>query len=61
MSLKSTQQLSVITMKNDTKFEDELTCHFKVDMRNLTNFDWSTESLKKCHFNVLLLRKVYIV
>ena len=26
-------------MKNDAKFEEELTCHFKTDMRNLTNFD----------------------
>ena len=27
------------TMKNDAKFEEELTCRFKIDMRNLTNFD----------------------
>ena len=25
-------------MKNDAKFEEELTCHFKIDLRNLTNF-----------------------
>ena len=30
------------TMKNDAKLEEELTCHFKVDMKNLTNFDLST-------------------
>ena len=42
MSLKSTEELSVMTMKNDAKFEEELTCHFKVDMSNLTNFDPST-------------------
>ena len=42
LSLKLTEELSVQTMKNDTKFEEELTCHFKVDMRNLTNFDLST-------------------
>ena len=29
-------------MKNDTKIEEELTCRFKIDMRNLTNFDLST-------------------
>ena len=30
-------------MKNDAKLEeDELTCSFKTDMRNLTNFDPST-------------------
>ena len=42
MSLKSTDELSVMTMKNDTKFEEELSGHFKVDMRNLTNFDPNT-------------------
>ena len=31
-----------MTMKNDTKIEEELTCRFKIDMRNLTNFDVST-------------------
>ena len=42
MSLKSTDESSVMTMKNDTKFEEELTSHFKVDMRNATNFDPNT-------------------
>ena len=50
MSLKSTEELSVMTMKNDTKFEEELTCHFKVDMRNLTNFDLSTWKSPKFSF-----------
>ena len=36
-----------MTMKNDTKIEEELNCRFKIDMRNLTNFDVSTrKSLK---------------
>ena len=30
-------------MKNDGKFEDELTSQFKTDMRNLTSFDASTQ------------------
>ena len=42
MSLKSTEELSVMTMKNDAKSEEELTCHFKIDMGNLINFDPST-------------------
>ena len=42
MSLKSTEELFVMTMKNYAKFEEELTCHFKVDIGNLTNFDQST-------------------
>ena len=31
-----------MTLKNDGKSEEELTCQFKIDMRNLTNFDPST-------------------
>ena len=31
-----------MTMKNDTKFEEEMTCRFKIDTRNFTNFDPST-------------------
>ena len=37
MSLKFTEELCVIAMKNDAKFEEELTCRFKIDKRNLTN------------------------
>ena len=47
MSLKFTEELCVMTMKNDAKFEEELTCYFKIDMRNLTNFDLSTWKSKK--------------
>ena len=28
-----------MTPKRDAKFGEELTCRFKIDMRNLTNFD----------------------
>ena len=42
MSLKFTEELCVMTTKNDAKFEEELTFHFEIDMRNLTNFDLST-------------------
>ena len=40
-------ELCVITMKNYVKSEIELTCHFKIDMRNLTNFDPSTKKSQK--------------
>ena len=43
----STEELSVMTMKNYAKFEEELTCHFKVHIRNLTNFDPSTWKSQK--------------
>ena len=36
-----------MAMKNNGKFKEELTCHFKTDMMNLTNFDSSTQKLKK--------------
>ena len=39
MSFKFTGELCVMTMKNDAKFEKELTCQFKIDMWNLANFD----------------------
>ena len=47
MSLKVTGKLCVMTMKNDVKFEKELTCRFKIDMRTLTNFEPSTRKSQK--------------
>ena len=47
MSLKFTGELSVMTVKNESKFEKELTCQFKVDMRDLTNFNPSTQKSPK--------------
>ena len=48
-----------MTMKKDAKREEELTCQFKIDMRNLTNFDPSTQMSQNMHLNGLLLTKVY--
>ena len=36
-----------MTMKNNATFEEELTFHFKTEMRNLTNFNSSTQKSKK--------------
>ena len=47
MSSKFTGEICVITMKNDPKFEEELTCQFKIDTKNLTNFDPSTQKSQK--------------
>ena len=47
MTLKFTEKLCVMTIKNDKKTEEELTCDFKIGMRNLTNFDSSTRKSKK--------------
>ena len=46
VTLKVTEELCVMTIKNNAKFEEELTCHFKTDLRNLTNFDSSTQKSK---------------
>ena len=43
MSLKLKGELCVMTIKNNAKFVIDLTCHFKIDMRNLTNFELSTQ------------------
>ena len=45
--LKLKGELYVVTMKSDAKFEMELTCHFRIDMRNLINFDPSTKTSQK--------------
>ena len=47
MSLKFTGELFVMSMKNDAKVEEELTCRFKIDMRTLTNFDPITQKSQK--------------
>ena len=47
MTLKFAEKLCAMTMKNDTKIEEELTYNFKTDMRNLTNFDSKTRKSKK--------------
>ena len=43
MSFKFTVELC----HDNAKFEEELTFHFKTDMRNLTNFNSSTQKSKK--------------
>ena len=51
MSLKFVGEFSVITIKNDAKFEEEFTCQF----------DPNTQKSQKIHFNGILLNKVYNV
>ena len=45
MSFKFTVELCVMTMKSDTKIQEELTSCFKIDM-NFKNFDPSTQKVK---------------
>ena len=37
-----------MTLKNDVKSEEKLTCHFKIDIRNLMNLDSRTPKSEKC-------------
>ena len=42
-----TGELCVMTIANDEIFEEKLTCHFKIDIRNLTNFGSSDQKSQK--------------
>ena len=55
---KTTEELCVITLKNDANFEENLTCALKCGIRNLANFDLSTRRSQNLHFSGLLLTKV---
>ena len=47
LNQKSKEQLTVITLKNDAKFEEDMTCALKNDIKNLENFDPTLKNLKK--------------
>ena len=47
MSLTLRGELCAMTMKNDAKFEKKISCHLKIDMRNLTNFYPSIQKSQK--------------
>ena len=34
-------------LKRDTKFAEELSCGFKIEIKNLTNFDLTTRKSQK--------------
>ena len=46
MSLKFMAEPIVMAMKNNAKFEEELMCQFKIDLRILTNFHPSIQISK---------------
>ena len=47
VSLKFTGGLCVMKMKNNAKFEEELTCQFETDISNLMNFESGTWKSQK--------------
>ena len=52
MSLKCAEVLHAIAVKNDVKFEEELTCRFKIDWGTWRILTRALESLKKLHFTL---------
>ena len=55
MSLKFTEELSLVAMKNDAKFEEELTCHLTWGIWQILT--QTLENLKSLLFNWLLWPK----
>ena len=50
-----------MTLKSDAKFEGKLALGSKKDMRNLVNFNASSDKSENLHFDVPCLSKVYYV
>ena len=47
LSQNSTEKLSFMKLKRDTKFGEVSSCLFKIGIRKLTNFDVSTRKSQK--------------
>ena len=56
-----TEELCVMIMKHDAKFEEELTCPFKIDTTSGRILARALDCLKSLHFKGLLLTIVYNV
>ena len=54
-SYKITEELCLMTLKNDAKFKVKLTCSFKHDIGNLVSFHPTTQKSENLHFHVPLL------
>ena len=50
-----------MTLKSDAKFEEKLNLGSKNDMRNLVNFNASSDKYENLHFDILLLSIAHIV
>ena len=47
-----------MTLENDSKFEEKLTCSLESDMWNFANFNQSTQESQRSDFYGVLLSKV---
>ena len=52
------QELSLITLNSHLKFKEKPTFCLKNDMRNLMNFNLSSEKSENFHFDEIFLSKV---
>ena len=52
---KSTEELCLMTLKSDAKFEEKLTVGSKNDMGNLVNFNANSGKSENLHLDVLPL------
>ena len=59
--MKSTEELFLMTLESDAKFEEKLALGFKNDMTNLVIFNASSGKSENLHFDVLLLSIAYKV
>ena len=57
--LKSTEELSLMTLESAVKFEENCLLVSKNDMMNLINFNASSAKSENLHFVVLLLSIAY--
>ena len=53
--LKSTEKLSLMTLKKDPNFEEKLIFCLKNDIRNLVNFNSSSGKSENLNFDGLLV------
>ena len=56
---ESTDELCLMTLKSDAKFEEKLTLSSKIYMRNFLNFNASSGKSENLDFDVLLLSIAY--
>ena len=59
MRLKFTEELFIKTIKNNAKFDEEMTCRFEIDTTVWRTLTQTLKCLKNLHFNGLLLTKAY--
>ena len=58
--MKKSEELCIMTLKSNAKFEEKLTLGFKNDMRNLVNFNASSSKSENLQFDVLLYLMSYL-